>query len=77
MAHWIDTLSASLPNDFLAAFKRWVVKPVGVAAVHVLKWQERAQERRHLQRLDDRLLKDMGLTQADVAREAAKSFWQA
>ena len=76
MAHWIDTLSASLPADFLAALKRWVVKPVGRAMVRVLQWQERAQERQALERMDERMLKDMGLSKADVARETTKKFWQ-
>ena len=76
MAHWIDTLSASLPADFSAALKRWVVKPVGRAMVRVLQWQERAQERQALERMDERMLKDMGLSKADVARETTKKFWQ-
>jgi uncharacterized protein YjiS (DUF1127 family) len=76
MAHWTDTLYHTLPADLLAALKRWVVKPVGRAMGNVLKWQERAQERHALKRMDDRMLKDMGLTRADVFRETAKPFWQ-
>ncbi len=43
----------------------------------LLAWQARVSERAHLRALDDRLLKDMGLSRADVAREAAKPFWRA
>lgn len=43
----------------------------------VLAWQARISERAHMRALDDRLLKDMGLSRADVAREAAKPFWRA
>lgn len=39
-------------------------------------WQERATERAHLASLDDRLLKDMGISRADVAQEIHKPFWR-
>jgi uncharacterized protein YjiS (DUF1127 family) len=40
-------------------------------------WQERAQGRRALSRLDDHLLRDIGLSRADVERELMKPFWRA
>ena len=40
-------------------------------------WQQRAQQRHHLQQLNDTMLKDIGLTRADIAAEAAKPFWRA
>ncbi len=42
----------------------------------LLVWQERDQQRRHLAALDDRLLRDMGISRADAAREAAIPFWR-
>jgi uncharacterized protein YjiS (DUF1127 family) len=39
------------------------------------QWQERARQRRHLQVLDDRLLRDIGLSRADVESESSKRFW--
>ncbi len=42
----------------------------------VLRWMDRARQRRALQALDDRLLKDIGVTRADVELETAKWFWQ-
>ena len=33
------------------------------------------RERRALQSFDDRALKDIGLTRADIEEELAKSFW--
>ena len=40
-------------------------------------WQERASQRGHLAALEDRFLKDMGLSHAEAAAEAAKPFWRA
>ncbi len=39
-------------------------------------WQERVDQRRHLLELDERLLRDIGLSRYDVQREAAKPFWR-
>jgi len=43
----------------------------------LLTWQQRADERRHLSEIDDRLLKDMGLSRADAFNESRKPFWLA
>ena len=43
----------------------------------VYEWQRRASERHHLRQLDDRMLKDIGLSRADVGGEVAKPFWTA
>ena len=43
----------------------------------LLVWQERATERLALRRMDDHLLKDMGLSRADVEHEASIPFWRA
>ena len=40
-------------------------------------WQERAATRKHLAAMDDHMLKDIGLSHADVHRESRKPFWQA
>ncbi len=42
----------------------------------LLTWQTRAFERLRLARLDDRMLKDIGMTRADVMREISKPFWR-
>lgn len=39
------------------------------------EWEERARQRRRLSELDDRMLRDIGLTRADVSREVEKPFW--
>ena len=42
----------------------------------VVAWQERAQMRRGLAAMDDRLLRDIGLTRAEAVREYGKPFWR-
>ena len=39
-------------------------------------WRDRRQQRRALLRLDDRMLRDIGLSRADVEREVTKPFWR-
>lgn len=52
----------------------------GALAVRTLDllvgWQERAQQRYMLASLDDRNLRDMGISRADVAQETSKPFWR-
>jgi uncharacterized protein YjiS (DUF1127 family) len=46
-------------------------------ALALLRWQELAQQRRRLLALDDRMLKDIGITRADATREGTRPFWDA
>ena len=48
-----------------------------VLAEAVSEWRERSRQRHTLARLDDRLLRDMGLSRSDVEQEVSKPFWQA
>lgn len=41
----------------------------------LMLWQSRAAERTALAELDERLLRDMGLSRRDVERESRKPFW--
>jgi uncharacterized protein YjiS (DUF1127 family) len=41
----------------------------------VQEWHERAQSRRLLCSLDEHMRNDLGLSNADVARETGKPFW--
>ena len=64
----IDPRSAPSP---LAPWARQMARMLQ----HLGEWRERARSRRLLQQLDDRMLRDVGLSRADVARECAKHFW--
>jgi uncharacterized protein YjiS (DUF1127 family) len=51
-------------------------RPLARLLNHVVQWRERARGRRLLQQLDDRMLRDVGMSRSDVERESAKYFWQ-
>lgn len=48
---------------------------VELAWLYVI-WTQRRKSRRHLARLDDRLLRDVGLTPRAAKREQCKWFWR-
>jgi len=65
------TASGRLFSPFVV-LSRAVVKVVQT----LLVWDERHVQRRALASLDDAMLKDMGLSRADVSQEIAKPFWR-
>ncbi|MFQ5994460.1 MAG: DUF1127 domain-containing protein [Acidiferrobacterales bacterium] len=81
----MDTIARfdAIATAVARAARPWVV-PVwdapaavfGRALDTLLKWQERARQRHALRELDDHLLKDVGISRADVEREAGKPFWR-
>ncbi len=42
----------------------------------LLRWQERAAQRRRLGQMNERMLRDIGLDRADVWHEIDKPFWR-
>lgn len=42
----------------------------------LLLWLQRARQRRSIDSLSDHVLKDVGLSRADVDGEVCKRFWQ-
>ena len=71
---------STLPRPVAAPSEFRVGQLCSLAAA-LLAWaiscRERAAQRRQLARLDDRLLRDIGLTRTDVAAECGKWFWLA
>ena len=63
------------PTSWDGLFGRIIRLPSALVST-LLTWQERAEQRRHLAELDSRLLKDMGLSRADVWRESSIPFWR-
>ena len=45
-------------------------------ATTVTRWEQRRRTRVNLSRLDDRLLKDVGLTRMAAKQEYNRRFWQ-
>lgn len=72
-------MSANIDAKRVAPRRRELFPALGgaVAAIvaRTLAWRDRARQRRALLRLDDRLLRDIGLTRCDVQSEAGKPFW--
>ena len=60
-----------LPKPFvtLMAGLQWIVRDV-------VEWNERSRQRKALADLDDRLLKDVGITRSAAAAEASQPFWR-
>ena len=68
-------IAAPQPRVSGREFARTLQRFAAQVLATVLEWQERARQRYRLAELDDRMLKDIGLTRADVANEVSKSFW--
>ena len=64
----VGALSATLGPVLAGVWKR--------LREHGAEWRRLAAQRRQLARLDERMLKDIGLTRVDAHQEARKWFWQ-
>jgi uncharacterized protein YjiS (DUF1127 family) len=65
----------SIPGPL--ASRRSVGRFVTAIATRLAEWHERAEQRTHLAGMDDRMLKDIGVTSVDAVRESSKPFWKA
>jgi uncharacterized protein YjiS (DUF1127 family) len=63
-------------NAPLAPSIRWLTSRAWRVADLTLLWHQRARQRRQLACLSDRMLRDIGLTRADVLAESSKPFWR-
>lgn len=55
---------------------RWPARILASAWNALVAWQSRASRRSHLDALDDRMLRDVGLSRRDIQPEIDKPFWQ-
>jgi uncharacterized protein YjiS (DUF1127 family) len=68
--HHIET-----PREF-DGFAAWLPRGPRMLFETLVIWQRRAQERHRLATLGPHLLRDMGISEAEAAREAAIPFWR-
>ncbi|WP_425504595.1 DUF1127 domain-containing protein [Pseudomonas folii] len=54
----------------------WIERLLRPIRRHVARWSELHRQRRQLASLSDAALKDLGLSRADVYREAEQHFWK-
>jgi uncharacterized protein YjiS (DUF1127 family) len=67
------TLAGAVRDPALRRAMGW---PIATALIELFSvWLDRVRQRRQLYALDDRMLRDIGLTRADVEFEAHKHFW--
>lgn len=68
-------MSALLSSRFVhwQSFRDFPLRAVAT----LLRWHERSRQRAMLARLDEHLLRDIGLSRADVEEELRKPFWRA
>jgi uncharacterized protein YjiS (DUF1127 family) len=52
------------------------IHPLAAAFVLIKRWIERTRQRRALGSLDDAMLRDIGVTRVEAARECEKPFWK-
>jgi len=77
MAHTINTnlvsarTAAAKPLRAFGKVRRVVV----IFLNKLVTWQERAEQRHALSELNDRMLKDIGVSAADAYKETRKPFW--
>lgn len=63
-------------SQCLPTCEKAVINPSKNLLNTLMFWIERSHQRRQLAKLDDIMLKDVGLSRADVNREINKSFWR-
>ena len=69
-------LTVSYSSTSLFAGASRVADMAGRVVDLLATWRRRAADREHLLTLDDGLLRDIGLSRANVEFEAGKPFWR-
>ncbi|MDH3233584.1 MAG: DUF1127 domain-containing protein [Alphaproteobacteria bacterium] len=88
MTHWTDTFATRqtarrmhgragcTTSHAPASVMGKVIWAVNRAVRILFVWQERSRGRFALAQLDERMLRDIGLSRVDALREASKPFWR-
>lgn len=63
-------------NQFFTRREKYIDNPVKRLFKTLDLWNKRKEERKQLSKVDERLLKDMGISKLDAQQEIAKPFWQ-
>lgn len=63
-------------SGWLRRTARGAARMAGAAWLRLLVWHERTQQRRALSQLDERLLRDIGISDGEARHEASKPFWR-
>jgi uncharacterized protein YjiS (DUF1127 family) len=58
------------------ALGRYGIGDLSLLIATLLEWRRLARQRRALASLDDRALKDIGLSRSDIFVETTKPFWR-
>jgi uncharacterized protein YjiS (DUF1127 family) len=74
-----DALEASIAGAArdIAALVRTIAAALRRVSRTAIVWCRRVRERRQLLALDERVLRDIGLSRYDALHEGRKRFWQA
>ena len=79
MAHTMTNAygaSSEIRRKTVSGFDNRLVRGLGRIIDTVLAWQDRAKGRAELRRLNDRMLRDIGISRVDAYRESSKPFWK-
>ena len=72
----MPTYELIAPRAYATWRPRHDVHPFAAAFVPIKRWIERTRQRHALAGLDDAMLRDIGITRVEAARECDKPFWR-
>lgn len=74
--NWTLTIRGDRPSNRHRTLLARLAQGAGALIDLVLQWQERVRQRHQLAKLDDRLLRDIGISRVDAMHEIEKPFWR-
>jgi len=73
----LKTAPASLPSGWRTPRSHWFRRAILGVVTPLMTWQRRIEDREILRSMTDASLKDIGISRAEIEREAEKPFWRA